>query len=100
VAGKRLGKGRVVTASREDYEKLIPAAGAIIRAAITGDSWTAQRAIAPAEKAAGGYAYLAFLVARVAAALLVEACGSEAQAAALVNDWVNDNVNIRVRKAV
>jgi hypothetical protein len=88
-----------VTASREDYEKQIPAAGAIIRAALTDDAWTAQRTILSAENAAGGYAYLALLIARVAALMLVDACGSEAQAAALVNDWVNDNVNIRVRKA-
>jgi hypothetical protein len=44
-------RAALVTASREDYEKLIPAAGAIIRAAITGDSWTAQRAFAACARA-------------------------------------------------
>ncbi len=43
--------------------------------------------------------YFALLIARVAGALLVEASGSKAQAAALVNEWVNESVKIRARKA-
>ena len=88
-----------MTAAQQEPGKLITAAGALIRAAITGDGWTAQRAAALAEDAPGGYLYFSFLVARVAGALLVQACGSKAQAAALVNDWVNENVKIRARKA-
>jgi hypothetical protein len=45
-----------------------------------------------------GYLYFALLVARVAGALLVEASGSKAKAAALVNEWVNESVKIRARK--
>ena len=47
----------------------------------------------------GGYLYFALLVARVAGAMLVEASGSKAQAAALVNEWVRESVKIRARKA-
>jgi hypothetical protein len=43
--------------------------------------------------------YFALLVARVAGAMLVEACSSETQAAALVNEWVRVSVKIRARKA-
>jgi hypothetical protein len=39
-----------------------------------------------AEDVPGGYLYFALLVARVAGAMLVEASGSKAQAAALVNE--------------
>jgi hypothetical protein len=35
----------------------------------------------------------------VAGALLVEASGSRAQAAAMVNEWVRESVKIRTRKA-
>jgi hypothetical protein len=35
----------------------------------------------------------------MAGALLVEVSGSKAQAAALVNEWVNESVKIRARKA-
>ena len=72
---------------------------ALILAAITDDGWTAERAAALAEDVPGGYLYFALLVARVAGALLVEASGSKAQAAALVNEWVNESVKIRARKA-
>ena len=58
-----------------------------------------QRAAALAEDAPGGYLYFALLVARVAGAMLVEASGSKAQAAALVNEWVRESVKIRARKA-
>jgi hypothetical protein len=49
--------------------------------------------------APGGYLYFALLVARVAGALLVEASGSKAQAAPLANEWINESVKIRARKA-
>jgi hypothetical protein len=75
------------------------AAGALIRSAITADGWTAERTAALAEDAPGGYLHFALLVARVAAAVLVEACGSRAQAAAVVNEWVNESVRMRVHKA-
>ena len=78
--------------------KLNAAAGALIGAAITGDGWTAQRAAQLAEDSPGGYLYFALLVARVAGAMLVEASGSKAQAAALVNEWVRESVKIRARK--
>jgi hypothetical protein len=35
----------------------------------------------------------------MAGALLVEASGSKAQAAALLNEWVNQSMKIRARKA-
>jgi hypothetical protein len=88
-----------MTAAQQEPGQLIAAAGAFIRAAMTGDEWTAQRTAALVKDASGGYMYFSFLVARVAGALLVQACGSKAQAAALVNDWVNENVKIRVRKS-
>jgi hypothetical protein len=53
-----------------------------------------------AEDVPGGYLYFALLVARVAGAMLVEASGSKAQAAALVNEWVRVSVKIRAREAV
>jgi hypothetical protein len=88
-----------VTAVQHEPGQLNAAAGALIRAAITGDGWTAQRAASLAEDAPGGYVYFALLVARVAAAMLVEASGSKAQAAAVANEWVNQSVRIRARKA-
>jgi hypothetical protein len=88
-----------VTAAVHEPGKLNAAAGALIRAAITGDGWTAERVAALAEDAPGGYAYFSLLVARVAGALLVEACGSNAQAAAVVNEWVRESVKFRVRQA-
>jgi hypothetical protein len=88
-----------MTAAQQEPGQLITAAGAFIRATITGGEWTAQRASALVKDAPGGYLYFSFLVARVAGALLVQACGSKAQAAALVNDWVNENVQMRVRKS-
>jgi hypothetical protein len=89
-----------VTADQHEPGKLNAAAGALIGAAITGDGSTAQRAAALAQDVPGGYLYFALLVARVAAAMLVEASGSKAQAAALVNEWVRDSVRIRARKAM
>ena len=88
-----------MTAAHHEPGKLNAAAGALIRATITDDGWTAERTVALAEDAPGGYLYFSFLVARVAGALLVEACGSRAQAAALVNEWVNESVGMRTREA-
>jgi hypothetical protein len=88
-----------MTAAQQEPGQLITAAGVFIRATLTGDEWTAQRTAALGKDAPDGYLYFSFLVARVAGALLVQACGSKAQAAALVNDWVNENVKIRVRKS-
>ena len=89
-----------MTAAQHEPGKLNAAAGALIGAAITGDRWTAERAAALAEDVPGGYLYFALLVARVAGAMLVEASGSKAQAAALVNERVRVSVKIRAREAV
>jgi hypothetical protein len=88
-----------VTVVQHEPGKLNAAAGALIGAAITGDGWTAERAAALAEDVPGGYLYFALLVARVAGAMLVEASGSKAQAAVLVNEWVRVSVKIRAREA-
>ena len=88
-----------MTAAPHDPGKLNAAAGALIRATITDDGWTAERIAALAEDAPGGYPYVAFLVARVEGALLVEASGSRAQAAAVVTEWIRESVKIRTRKA-
>ena len=88
-----------MTAAQHDLRRLNAAAGALIRASITGDGWTAERVAALAEDAPGGYLYVALLVAKVAGALLLEASGSKAQAAAVVNEWVRESVKIRTRKA-
>jgi hypothetical protein len=88
-----------VTAAEHEPGKLNAAAAALIRAALTGDQWTAERVAALAEDAPGGYLYFALLVARVAGAMLVEASGSKAQAAVLVDEWVRESVKIRARKA-
>jgi len=66
-----------MTAAQQEPRPLIAAAGAFVRATITGDEWTAQRAAALVKDAPGGYLYFSFLVARVAGALLVQACGSK-----------------------
>ena len=88
-----------MTAAPHDPGKLNAAASTLIRATITDDGWTAERIAALAEDAPGGYLYFAFLVARVTGALLVEASGSKAQAAAVVDEWVRESVKIRTRKA-
>ena len=87
-----------MTVDQHEPGKLNAAAGALIGAAITGDGWTAERAAALAEDVPGGYMYFTLLVARVAGAMLEEACGSKAQAAALVNQWVRESVKIRARR--
>lgn len=51
--------------------------GAFLRATITGNRWTGERAVALAEDNPGRYLYFSFLVARVAGALLAEASGSK-----------------------
>ena len=89
-----------MTAAQREPGKLNAAAGALIGAAITGDGWSAERAAAVAEDVPGGYLCFALLVARVAGAMLVEASGSKAQAAALVNERVRVSVKIRAREAV
>jgi hypothetical protein len=88
-----------MTAAEHEPGKLNAAAGALIRAAITGDGWTAERVAALAEDAPGGYMYFSLLVARVAGALLADACGSKARAAAMLNEWVRETVKFRVRQA-
>ena len=88
-----------MTAAEHELGKLNAAAAALIGSALTGDQWTAERVAALAEDAPGGYLYFALLVARVAGAMLVEASGSKAQAAVLVNEWVRESVKIRARKA-
>ena len=88
-----------MTAAEHEPGKLNAAAAALIRSTLTGDQWTAERVAALAEDAPGGYLYFAVLVARVAGAMLVEASGSKAQAAVLVNEWVRESVKIRARKA-
>jgi hypothetical protein len=79
-----------------------PSCGMLACRSRTPDALRASRVCCTAalvKDAPGGYLYFSFLVARVAGALLVQACGSKARAAALVNDWVNENVKIRVRKS-
>ena len=67
-----------MTAAQHNSGKLNAAAGALIRAAITDDGWTAERVAALAEDAPGGYLYFAFLVARWRAPCWWEASGSRA----------------------
>ena len=86
-------------AAQQEPGNLNAAANALIRAVITGDRRTAERAAARADDVPGDYMYFALLVARVAGPMLEEACGSKAQAAALVNQWVRESVKIRARKA-
>ena len=65
----------------------------------TGDKFTTDRILTPAFEADLDGLFFAFIVANLAGRMLVQACGSEAQAAALVDDCINGLVRDRARAA-
>jgi hypothetical protein len=82
-----------------DPLELEPAAAGLIRAGLTGDKFTTDRILTRAFEADLDGLFFSFIVANLAGRILVEACGSEAQAVALVDSWTNALVRDRARAA-
>ena len=72
----------------------------LIRAGLTGDKFTTDRILTRAFEADLDGLFFAFIVANLAGRMLARACGSEAQAVALVDSWINELARGRARAAV
>ena len=79
--------------------ELDPAAAGLIRASLTGDKFATDRILTRAFEADLDGLFFAFTVANLAGRVLAQACGSEAQAVALVDSWINALVRERARAA-
>ncbi len=79
--------------------ELDPAAAGLIRANLTHDKFAADRILTRAFEADLDGLFFAFTVANLAGRMLVQACGSEAQAAALLDNWITGLVRDRARAA-
>ena len=82
-----------------DPLELDPAAAGLIRAGMTGDKFTTGGILTRAIEADLDGLFFAFIVANLAGRMLARACGSEAQAVALVDSWINELVRDRARGA-
>ena len=82
-----------------DPLELEPAAAGLVRAGMTGDKFTTDRILTRAFEADVDGLFFAFLVANLASRMLARACGSEAQAVALVDSWITELVRDRARAA-
>ena len=79
--------------------ELDPAAAGPIRANLTHDKFATDRILTRAFEADLDGLFFAFTVANLAGRMLVQACGSEAQAVALVDSWINGLVEARAHAA-
>jgi hypothetical protein len=79
--------------------ELDPEAAGLIRASLTRDKFATDRILTRAFEGDVDGLLFAFTVANLAGRILAQACGSEAQAAALVDSWINGLVKARVRAA-
>jgi hypothetical protein len=79
--------------------ELDPEAAGLIRASLTRDKFATDRILTRAFEGDVDGLLFAFTVANLAGRILAQACGSEAQAAALVDGWINGLVKARVRAA-
>lgn len=78
---------------------LDPGAAGLIRAALTRDKFSRDRILdAVGESGEDGLVF-AYVVAHLAGRIVAEACGSDAQAVALVDDWIGTAARVRAREA-
>ena len=84
---------------KPDPRELDPAAAGLIRAALTGDKFTTDRILTRAFETELDGLFFAFTWRTWRAGFLAQACGSEAQAVALVDSWINELVRDRARAA-
>ncbi len=82
-----------------DPRKLDPAEAGLIRAGLTGDKFATDRILTRAFETELDGVFFAFIMANLAGRILAQACGSEAQAVALVDSWINELVRDRARTA-
>ncbi len=66
---------------------------------MAGDKFTTDRILTRAFEAELDGLFFAFIVANLASRMLTQACGSEAQAVALVDGWITELVQDRTRAA-
>ena len=78
--------------------ELDPAAAGLIRASLTRDKFATDRILTRAFEADLDGLFFAFIVANLAGRMLAQACGSEAQAVALI-EWITGLVRDRARAA-
>ena len=79
--------------------ELDPVAAGLIRASLTGDKFATDRILTRAVEADLDGLFFAFTVANLAGRVLAYACGSEAQAVALMDDLISGHVRERARAA-
>ena len=79
--------------------ELDPEAAGLIRASLASDQFSTDRILTRAFEEDLNGLFFAFTVANLAARILAQACGSEAQAVALMDNWINGLVRERVRAA-
>jgi hypothetical protein len=79
--------------------ELDPVAAGLIRASLTGDKFATDRILARAVEADLDGLFFAFTTANLAGRVLVYACGSEAQAVALMDNLINGLVRERAKAA-
>lgn len=79
--------------------ELDPAAAGLIRANLAHDKFATDRIRTRAFEADLDGLFFAFTIANLAGRIVVQACGSEAQAAALVDSWITGLVRDRARAA-
>ena len=77
--------------------ELDPVAAGLIRASLTGDKFATDRILTRAFEADLDGLFFAFTVANLAGRILAHACGSEAQAVALMDNLINGLVRERAR---
>jgi hypothetical protein len=79
--------------------ELDPVAAGLIRASLTGDKFATDRILTRAVEADLEGLFFAFTTANPAGRVLAYACGSEAQAAALLDNLIDGLVRERARAA-
>ncbi len=79
--------------------ELDPQAAGLIRASLTRDKFTTDRILTRAFEEDLDSLFFAFTVANLASRILVQACGGEPQAVALMDNWIDGLVRDRVRAA-
>ena len=78
--------------------ELDPVAAGLIRASLTSDKFAADRILTRAFEADLDGLFFAFTMANLAGRILAQACGSEAQAVALVDNLINGLSGALVRE--
>ena len=79
--------------------ELDPVAAGLIRASLTGDKFATDRILTRAVEADVDGLFFAFTMANLAGRVLAYACGSEAQAVALMDNLINGLVRERAQAA-